>query len=78
MRPNWQGAISFDFKEENRMNRMDRLDQVLANEKMVQDELWAGTNPSRRIRMVFFVKGKCNSCFLRFFPCRLKIFSPRR
>ena len=68
----------FDFSEKNWVNRMNSLDKVLANEKMVDDKLWACANPVVGIRTIFFVKGSCDKCFLCFLPSSFEIFLPYR
>ena len=60
------------------MNRINSLEKVFANEKTVNDELWACANPSVGIGTIFFVKGSCDKCFLCFLPSSFEIFSPYR
>lgn len=55
MPPEWRCSISFDLKEEERGDRVNRLDEVFADKETALVEMRAGAHPLLRVWSVFFV-----------------------
>ena len=59
------------------MDGVERLHEVLANEKAVDDKMWTGADKAAWIRSVFFIQRHRYGFFHCFLPGCLEVFSPQ-
>lgn len=60
MPPEGRCAVALDFEEEDGRHTFNKLDQVLAYEKVAREEGWTGTGPFVDFRSVCVVNWECD------------------
>lgn len=76
MPPKWRGAATLDFKEEDRRDRVDGLDEVFTQEESAGDELGAGAYPSPRVWPVLITDGHCDRSLRALLPFTFEGLTP--
>ena len=74
--PEWCRSASLDLKEEDRVNWVNCLYKVFAEQKMTDREGWAGANPGLGILSVFLIEWKGDCCFQGHFPFVFECLAP--